>query len=100
MGRRLQRTDPPVPNSRLQRVPEEPAAAQQTLRLQRGQHPPAGGRLAVPQRYDGRPLTSAGCGQNLVVTPVFFREVGVHSPTRRRLPVPQRLPGRSGLQSL
>lgn len=62
MGRRLQRTDPTVPDSRLQRIPEEPAAAQQTLRLQRGQHPPAGGRLAVPQRYDGLPLTSQQYG--------------------------------------
>lgn len=50
MGRGLQRADQTVPDPRLQRVPEEPATPQQALRIPRGQHPSAGGRVAVSTR--------------------------------------------------
>lgn len=58
MGRGLPRTVQTVPDPRLQGVPEELAAAHQTLRLQRGQHPPAGGRVALPARCEPLPVMS------------------------------------------
>lgn len=57
LGRGLQGTHQAVPDPRLQGVPEEPAVTLQTLRLQGGQCPAAGGRLALPQRSDGLPVT-------------------------------------------
>lgn len=58
MGRGLPRTFQTVPDPRLQGVPEELAAAHQTLQLQRGQHPPAGGRVALPTRCEPLPVMS------------------------------------------
>lgn len=56
MGRGLPGVVQAVPQSRLQRVPEELAAAHQAVRLQGGQHPAAGGRLALPPRSDTLPV--------------------------------------------
>lgn len=111
VGGGVQGADPTVPDSRLQRIPEELASAHQTLRLQGGQHPPAGGRLALPKRSFivgfsssmGQDLKKGPRGPRVksnVVSCVCFRALWLHSPACSRLPVSQRLPGWSGLQSV
>lgn len=49
LGGGVQGAQKALPQPRLQGVPEEPPPADRILWLQRRQHPPAGGCLALPQ---------------------------------------------------
>lgn len=103
MGRGLPRVIQVVPQPRLQGVPEELASSHQAVRLQRGQHPAVGGRLALPSRSERAPRrrhVTSGSRDGVNRCRHCFREVWLHGPTRRRLPVAKGLSGRSGLQSL
>ena len=77
MGRGLQQLNIVIPVARVQGVFSKLAAAEQVLRLQRGQHTAAGGRIPLSQRKNW-----------------------LHDTTRCRISLAARLSLRSGVQGV